>query len=277
MKYYVQFPIQYDCNLRCPYCFNRECHDLGKNPKYQFTPDHFKRFREKYLANDQIIMHCWGGEGFVFPNILIVRHLFNTFSDLSFDLLSNGTVPSENYISFTPYKERILRLGLTYHRKVIKGNPEFVNRYRSNVLLLKDQGFNVYVKELLFQDELDDILENREFWKKYDVPLKIQEYRQSGCSLDEAGKLKPENAGLIDSEYYPYDPLTNTCTCKAGYKNIIIKLHGSMIACWHDDTPIGDIRTCMFNRNYHVERQNYSENGVIMQKEKTVITSGCEF
>ena len=120
MKYYIQYPILFDCNLRCHYCFHHECFVTNYMAKPQFTVRDYVRFRDTHLKNaEDIVVHFHGGEPFLYTNINIILSFLRQAKVERIDLLTNGIQKRENYEKILQFKDRIDRIGFTYHRKII--------------------------------------------------------------------------------------------------------------------------------------------------------------
>ena len=282
MKYLIQYPLSMDCNLRCEYCFNREYYLKDLFPQYKFFIEDYITFRDTHLLdkNTEITLRTWGGEPFVPSNIIILEELLNKLTIEKFDILTHGGCNTNQYAKLITRHNinKIERVGFTYHRLAILNYheipaKEYNKKFMRNVLLLKEAGVNVYVKEILVHDEIEKTLNHREFWKQYDVPLKIQHYRNCGIqAIDEMGKIKdPKDITLIDDEYRTFNKETKLCQCKRGYRGLIIKQNGDVLACWHDQTSIGNVLTNTFSPRYYVTADVSIVNGIPIKKERVVI------
>src|SRR4030042_443622 len=158
-KYFVAWPISFDCNLRCSYCFHHERFFSNYTKHQGFTIDQYKIFRATHLmpTAEEILMHFHGGEPFITSNISTICTVIRSTSLERFDFLTNGLQSQENYARILPFKNRIHRVGFTFHRKMIGHIPDLVKQYEENVLYLHEQGIPVYVKELLFHGDRDAV------------------------------------------------------------------------------------------------------------------------
>jgi len=271
MKYYVGFPISLNCNLRCPYCFNQEFYRYvdgsGGEDKWHtkrsFSLQEYRNWRNHHLTDaTEIVMHLFGGEPFCSHNIEDVFEIISFMDKERIDLLSNGICDISVIERLRQYVHKIHRIGFTFHRQVIGSNTELVQKFEKNVLHTKSLGLNLYVKELLFKEKRDEILENSRFWKKQGVNFKIQDFKgiDRGLSQEEYSKYTPMDHLLIDNEYKHGNP----CSCLHGYKNVFIRGYdmkdvwpkgGDVIACWYDPTVVGNIHDDWFNSNYVISRK----------------------
>ena len=145
MKYYVEFPIGYHCNLQCPYCFHQEFFQMDREgtagEKYRterpFTLEQWRAWRDKHLTNaEEIILHLHGGEPFHPKNVDDVINIIETSDKERIDILSNGMADPESYERLRPFAHKFRRMGFTFHRTLIADKPNLVKRYEKNVLLV---------------------------------------------------------------------------------------------------------------------------------------------
>lgn len=254
MKYYVQYPILFDCNLRCDYCFHKSYFQDLKTAPHRITVQMWNRFRDTHLTDaEEIIVHMSGGEPFLEPSLNMILSFIRNTKIEKIDLLTNGLQPIHNYEKIIKYSNRIQRIGLTYHRRLIHGIKLYEYMFNETAMFLKDKGFPIYIKELLLPEYRFDILENKKKWKDKGFDFKVQDFREN-ANAGEPKQLDPIplDVLIVDREYlHPKD----TCACKDGYKNIIIRKgwqEGDILACWHDPKVIGNIIRNEFNPNYRV-------------------------
>lgn len=174
-----------------------------------------------------------------------------------FDLLTNGLQKRENYARIIPFKDRIHRIGFTFHRKMMGHIQDLVKLYEENLLFLHENGVPVYVKELLFHEDQEVIKENKRKWKALGIPFKVQDFKgyDRGKNFKEVKEYDILDICLIDFEYRK---CSEECTCVRGYKNILIGGHtlgGNVIACFEDMKIVGKIQTNEFNPNYRIIRK----------------------
>ncbi|MEM4260863.1 MAG: hypothetical protein QXG00_06505, partial [Candidatus Woesearchaeota archaeon] len=221
MKYFVHYPILFDCNLRCDYCFHKGYYQCYTIPQTRFNVGHWNRFRDTHLKDaNEIIMNMYGGETFLETNTNIITHFLKCTKMEKLDLLTNGLVDRSNYEKMIPFIDRVSRIGFTFHRKTINNCTSLIKKYESNILFMKDKGFNVYVKELLLPELRFEIVEAKKRWKEKGLDVKIQDFRQEGNKhVTKRLDIIPLDAIIVDKEYLHY---YRECACKEAYKNIII-------------------------------------------------------
>lgn len=282
-KFYIGFPISFHCSLRCAYCYNKEFYDfidtgkIGTNKwrdKRTFTFEDYRRWRDKHLSDStDLIMHLFGGEPFCKQNVEDVFNIFKSMDKERFDILSNGICDAETISRLKEFKLRFHRIGFTYHRESLIKFPELKKRFENNVMLVKDMGIKVYVKELMIKENRDLIISNKRWWLSKGVDFKIQDFKggDRGLSQEEYEKYTPLDHLLIDPEYKHSG---NECSCIAGgYKNLFIRgfdmadvvgTNGSdIIACWQMPTVIGNILDDWFCTSYIIAKDF---NGKIIVK-----------
>ena len=124
-KYYIAWPILFDCNLRCSYCFHHERFYSNYTKHQSFTIEQYKTFRDTHLVNaEDIIMHFHGGEPFLDTNINTICTVIRMTGKERFDFLTNGLQSKKNYARIIPYKNRIHRVGFTFHRRMMGHIPK---------------------------------------------------------------------------------------------------------------------------------------------------------
>jgi len=201
-------------------------------------------------------MHFHGGEPFISTNINTICTVIRSTSFERFDFLTNGLQSQENYARILPYKDRIHRVGFTFHRKMMGHIPSLVKKYEENLLFLRDNGVPVYAKELLVHSDRELIKEHKRKWKALGVPFKIQDFKgyDRGKDFKEMREYDDEDWYLVDFEYKKCNA---TCTCTRGYKTILIGGHtlgGNVFACFEDMKIVGNIARNEFNPNFSVKR-----------------------
>jgi hypothetical protein len=252
MKYYVSFPIFFDCDLRCYYCFSADSMMTNMPPVRKVTVSHYNAFKEKFLADaEEIVVELNGGETFLPTNVAAVTAFIKGTAAERIELQTNGIQPGDAYKELLPFKDRIFRVGFTYHRKMIDRVPSYRTLYEANVLMMKGLGFPVYVKEILFHDERGAILENKKRWESLGVEFKVQDFKGSflGLSGEGSAEYDREDWGLISNEYIRD---TSDCRCKAGYKQLIVMRDGSVISCYRMPEVVGNMVEGTYRPNYLV-------------------------
>jgi len=255
MKYFIGYPISLHCNLHCPYCFNQEFFGTeDKSVKWHekrvFTMAQYQAWRDKYLTDGtEFVMHLFGGEPFCQFNCDDVYDILGSVDKEKVDILTNGIGPTEMYEALKKYRHNIHRIGFTFHRAVIANIPHHVAQFENNVLLVRDMGISVYVKELLIKKYREEILQFRKFWQEQHVYFRIQDFKgmTKGLSHEEWKKYTPLDHLIVDREYKHSG---KNCQCIRGYKQLFIRgfdmkdvfpKGGDVIACWHDPTVIGNV------------------------------------
>ena len=272
MKYYIQFPISFHCNLRCDYCFNKEFHNhidkgIGKIEKWRncrpFSLEDYRRWRDKHLSDGtDFIMHLFGGEPFCSENIEDVFSIIKWVDKERIDILSNGICDNSVIERLEQYKHKFHRIGFTYHRRILDEKPALIERYNKNVSLVKKMGIPVYAKELLIKEYRDKIVEHKRFWLSQGVDFKIQDFKgmDRGISYEEYTKYTPLDHLLVDPEYKH----GQVCSCLDRYKNVFIRgfdmldvwpKGGDVVGCWHFPTVVGNIIEDWYNPDYTIIRQ----------------------
>lgn len=199
-------------------------------------------------------MHFHGGEPFVSTNINTICTVIRSTTQERFDLLTNGIMDRENYARIIPYRDRIHRIGFTFHRRMIGHIPSLVKKYEENLLFLRDNGINVYAKELLIHSEREIVRENKRKWKALGVPFMVQDFKgfDRGKDFLEVSEYDIEDWCLIDFEY---KKCNDFCTCLRGYRTLLIGGHtlgGNVFACFEDMKIVGNIPRNEFDPRYKV-------------------------
>lgn len=267
MKYYIGFPISYNCNLRCKYCFHTEFFNYidkgeGENvwhDKRTFSFMCYQKWRDKHLSDaTDIVMHLYGGEPFCKENQADVFDIVFGVDKESIDILTNGVYRDPMINSrIRMFKHKYHRIGFTYHREILDKSTTLREMFKSNVEYVSGLGIPVYVKELLIKEYRDKILEHKRYWLSKNIDFKIQDFKgiDSGISNEEYSKYAPIDHLLVSPEFKHTSP----CSCKAGYKNLFIRgfdeaniwpKGGDVIACWYDQTVVGNIIEDWFDPNY---------------------------
>jgi organic radical activating enzyme len=258
MKYYVSFPLFYDCDLRCYYCFSADSMRTNMPPKREVTVTAYNKFRQKFFSDaEDIVVELTGGESFLPINNAVVVNFIKRTTTERIELQTNGIQPIDAYKTLLPFKDRLLRIGFTYHRKMIHNVLSYRNTYDSNVLAARDLGLPVYVKELLFHEERDAILENKRRWESLGVEFKIQDFKGSylGVSKEGVADYTPEDHSLVSNEYVHN---LGDCKCKDGYKQLIVMRDGSIISCYIVADIVGNMIDGTYRPNHYVSLMSKS-------------------
>lgn len=267
MNYFIQYPIYLDCNLSCPYCFHKGVSDANdcdtseeRDAKrhggaYGFSIEDYIKWRDTHLKDiDRIVIHFHGGEPTMPRNILEIEKFLSLSKLEKVDVLTNGVGPESSYGKLIEYKDRIDRIGLTYHRTVIGNDPVLKRRFTSTVLKLHSYGLPIYVKEMLFKEFKAETLAHQRFWATMGIPFKIQDFKGyvRGEDFSELDRYTVDDINILDPEYIKTG---KTCSCRKGYKQVLIRggWHaGDILACWVDQVVVGSIQENTYNPGYTV-------------------------
>jgi hypothetical protein len=216
-------------------------------------------------------MELHGGEMSYEGNKQLTLDIIDKSDKEKFSLQTNGLGEREFYEELEKRKNKIERIGFTYHRAMIGNDINLTERFGHNVRAVKGMGINVYVKELLFPERKDAILKNKKFWELQNVEFRIQDFKGEGGYG--APRYTNDDVALIHPEYQHI--VGEQCACRVGYKNIIIRGYdaiayahgGDVLACWHDPTVIGNINNSWYNPNYAINRlQDNTVDVAVAQK-----------
>ena len=260
MKIYLCYPVTFDCNLRCHYCFHKERFESNYTDKRKrISVPMYIKWRNKFLSGaTEILVNFHGGEPFLDGNSNTIASFMRQTEMERPELLTNGLQKPENYDKLDPFIDRVCRIGFTYHRRVIDGVPSYKQKFEDNVLRLRDKGYPVYVKELMFVDLHENIMENKRYWKDKGVEFKIQDFKGvlRGRSQEELPRYGPLEYLHIDSEYRKSG---DYCACMYGYKNVLIRggwNEGDVLACFEDPKVVGNIQEMWYDSGYKISRRN---------------------
>ena len=265
MKYYVAFPISFDCDLHCWYCFHSQHHATnysgacGDNrdsvPQRHITFTDWDRFRDMHLADaEDILVHFHGGETFLPGNANTIRAFMRHTKKERADLLTNGLQDERSYWTIAEYAPRVNRIGFTFHRRIIEGVPELVLKFERNAMLVKSFGVPVYIKELLFAGTRKTLLAAKARWEALGFEYKIQDFKGTnrGRSFEEWRRYEAEDMLAIDSEYKRGG---DCCACMRGYVNVLIRggwNEGDVLACFEDPVVVGSLQRNEYRKGYRV-------------------------
>jgi len=275
---YLEIPIPIECSLKCDYCFHTEKWRLENDApdkvseKYRsecpFTLAQFKAWRDEHLKDaSEFLVELHGGEMSHPKCQPIVLDILDDLGKSKFQLQTNGLGDVNFYKEVIKRKDVIDRIGFTYHRKSIEAlrkKDDAICAFTDAVMLFKEAGFKIYVKEILFPQYKDKILKHKKYWEGHKVEFRIQDFKPLN-GRDKAPYYSPEDIALIHPEYYHAGP---GCACRVGHKNVIIRGYdwfaGDVIACWQDPTPVGNITDNWYNPNYVVTKKMTGELKVVV-------------
>jgi len=283
VKYFVQYPIKIICSMRevcgehCYYCLHKEAWDLERAGTYEekflydcpFTFGQYQAWRDKHLPDaTEIIMELHGGEMSYGDNRRLTLDIIDAADKERFSLQTNGIGDVEFYKKLIRRKDKIERIGFTYHRAKIRGNQQSWDKFVNNVRTVREAGIKVYVKELLIPELRDAVMQGKMFWENIGVEFRIQDYR--GVGGQNPPQYTPEDIKLMHPEYQHI--VGAECACRRGYKNIIIRGYdinaavfgGDVLACWHDPTVIGNINNDWYNPSYTIYRRGDNSIDVVV-------------
>lgn len=265
MKYYIEFPIGIFCNLKCDYCFHSEAFELESENKFDdkylkerpFTFQQYMNWRDKHLSDgSEYICELHGGEMSHPKNQQDVLNIIDIFDKEIFQLQTNGLGDRDFYGKLSNYRNKINRIGFTFHRKMLT-EPKQINKFIDNVIYCDLLGFKVYVKELLIPEFRKSIIEMKQYWKLKGIDFRIQDYKGYRGKTFDSKQYSNLDFMLIHNEF-KHDG--DMCSCRKGYKNVLIRgfdiFAGDVIACWNDPTVIGNICDDWYKSNYIITRNN---------------------
>lgn len=256
MKYYVQYPIFIDCNLRCEYCFHALEYSEGDIGGPGFTVKQYVEWRDTHLTDAEVIvMHLHGGEPSTPLNAAYIEALLRMATVERIDLLTNGLGDWREYKRLFQSPDRYRRVGLTFHRRVISDSPVHLRKFEDNAKRVRDLGIPVYIKEMLFTDQRDEILMAREMWQSLGFEFKVQDFKGNvrGEDFTEFARYTRDDMDNVIDPEYVHTGLE--CGCLPGHQNVIIRggwQAGDVLACWIDPTVVGSIQENTFKRGYRI-------------------------
>jgi hypothetical protein len=214
------------------------------------------KFRDTHLAGaEDIIVHFHGGETFLPTNANTIRAFMKHTKVERADLLTNGLQSPESYHTIADYADRVYRIGMTFHRKIIEGVPELVKKFEDNAALIKEiVGDRLYIKELLFAGTRETLLSAKKSWGILGYQYKIQDFKgnERGRDFEEWRRYSAEDMLAIDSEYKRGG---TECACMRGYTNILIRggwHDGDVLACFEDPVVVGSIQKNEYLPGYRI-------------------------
>jgi uncharacterized protein len=164
----------YDCNFRCPYCFER---DVQKNDKnwikkkmtHEFVDEMFASFEnlktDGFTVAEQITL--FGGEPLLLSNMDIISYIVNKSSENGYYLsaITNGYEADHylDYIGKEPGKIQMLQITLDgkddFHnkRRFLHGGGETFDKIVQNVDLCLEKGASISLRTNVDMSNLDHL------------------------------------------------------------------------------------------------------------------------
>lgn len=198
----------YDCNLSCPYCFEKKYDICNYNYENNLWIDKvfenidnivrdYKKNNEQYYNSKNIEVTLMGGEPLLERNKSIISVIVQKIKDrgFSYDVVSNGVCIDEYMDIFLNYKPKYIQITLDgtkeYHdkRRVFKSGKGTFNRIIHNIQQLSKYKINVTIRLNLDIDNIDNLEEFiryiEDFYKNnnYVYPY-IYPVQDGGCSYN---------------------------------------------------------------------------------------------
>lgn len=275
MKYFVQYPLQIECGLKCPYCFHIERwieeRDGVKSDKYKektpFTFEDYKKWRDKHLSDGtEFLTELHSGEISYGGNQELAISIIDSSDKEMFQLQTNGLGSPDFYEELTQRKAKIDRIGFTFHRKPISEWEKQHNPKSSNCAICPlPFCYKKYTFPASYQEVDHCPLELERLFR-----MNVMQCHNAGMKVIVKELLIPElkTEILKNKEYWEsqkvefriqdfrldngFDPLAYTseevalihseylhgrqnCSCREGYKNVILR------GC---DCYSGDVLAC---------------------------------
>lgn len=260
MKYYLQYPIRIECQIRCSYCFHRDTFSpttpeqlVNRDSEDRFTVQAYKIWRDTHLRLDEpeseLIVHFHGGEPSTDRNAGIIKEFAESTSIEKLDILTNG-LGGIDFLTSIP-SNRYHRIGFTFHREWMERakRKDCIEGFFCNLLNLHKMKYPVYFKEMLIPKYTTAIIRTVNALRKIGIPCKIQDFKGYDRGEDYGVEYTLEHFSLIDEEYIQEG---RECCCLKGYKNIIIRggwMDGDILSCWKDPVVVGNVRENTYNPN----------------------------
>lgn len=168
----------YDCNLSCPYCFEKKYDICNYNYENNLWIDKvfenidnivrdYKKNNEQYYNSKNIEVTLMGGEPLLERNKSIISVIVQKIKDrgFSYDVVSNGVCIDEYMDIFLNYKPKYIQITLDgtkeYHdkRRVFKSGKGTFNRIIHNIQQLSKYKINVTIRLNLDIDNIDNLEE----------------------------------------------------------------------------------------------------------------------
>jgi hypothetical protein len=121
------------------------------------------------------------------------------------------------------------------------------------------------VKELLFPELKDEILENKRHYEALGIEFRIQDFK--GYKGRDPIVYTSEDYAFVHPEYQHSG---KHCYCREGYKQVLIRGYdifgGDVLACWQDPVVVGRINEDWYSGNYAVNITSNGNNVIGVQK-----------
>lgn len=134
--------VTMDCNLDCSYCYEKGQHQ--KKYISNTTIEEIKKIvkKDKTFLCDNLIF--FGGEPMLNQKVII--DLIKYFKDtLSYSIMTNGTIPFDNFINETKEYASNIEIGISYDGKFNYQRKSTKNKILKNYKKLKDNGYSLSI------------------------------------------------------------------------------------------------------------------------------------
>lgn len=155
---WIIYTLDYVCNLRCEYCFNKSTkYNINKNPTINIKKlfKSLKKTRKTFL-----ITFTGGGEPFLFKNIIEASIILSKNHFLTFN--TNLTIPKIKEFAEKINPNRVKFIVASLHLETLK-KMNLLDTYIENFLLLKNKGFNISPRAVAYPK----IKNNVKYYMKY--------------------------------------------------------------------------------------------------------------
>ena len=292
------FLVAYDCNFRCPYCFENEISNNGKGwSKKTFTKTSVDRAYEAMIEMEpnrdlhRKTITLYGGEPLLKKNRAVVEYIVNKGTDLgySFTAVTNGYELEEYKDLIAP--DKIKRLQITIDGTRDKHNSRRTHyqdggtfdQIIDNIQLCLDKDVSVSVRVNIGANNFEDIKELDTFFKTkgffnykgkfsfYSALIHGVEDLKCNVVMNGEGQKKVKGIDKTFEVKDPgyYNPDSQYINFEAEEQRVLKEAEEII---FHDDTDLKlsnseDIRT--LNRAKYIDMH-------IQQKEKHQLNSGCQ-
>ena len=224
------------CNFSCKYCYSS-----GKDT----SPRHISVQRLCVALGEhgkRWIVHISGGEPFLYPEFIeICRELTKEFRIKVNSNLSLNAQVREFSSAINPDKVELINASLHIEERERLGNIE---DFIENVLLLKNRGFKVKVKFVLYPTLIERFQRDCQYLDSRGIKLFPKPFKG-----EYLGKLYPRaypdnvknffSNNVTGSSFYPF--CFKGINCMAGKSFIRIDSNGIITRCTNDSSALGDI------------------------------------